>query len=71
MENKRFDSSKELQDYLKKEFNIVSFAKIDKSGLVSDYAFLAGINEDWGYVDIYYCKGYNGFIITEVSVSAE
>ena len=32
----------------------VEFEEIDEGGLVCDYAFLCGIFENYGYVDIYY-----------------
>ena len=32
----------------------VELGEIDEEGLVSDYAFLCGIFENYGYIDIYY-----------------
>lgn len=66
-----------LEKYLQKEYDIQEpLSKIDKSGLISDYAFIAKINEDWGYIDIYYLEipyDFAGtgltFMITEVIVS--
>ena len=49
----------------------IKLSKVDDGGLISDFAFICGIFENYGYVDIYFVKAYNGLIVTEVSVSDE
>ena len=69
---------KSLEEHLKNTYNITGLCDIDKSGLISDYAFIVPINPTWGYVDIYYLTipyditGTNEtLMITEVSVCEE
>jgi Rad3-related DNA helicase len=65
----------ELQSHLQEKFGLTSeLEDIDESGLVADYAFLMGIYEDYGYIDIYYLIspfGEDNIYITEISVSDE
>ena len=67
-----------LSEYLHNKYGINKLTVADESGLVSDYAFIAPINKDWGYVDIYYLsipydKADSGdtLYITEVNVEKE
>lgn len=49
----------------------VKIEEVDKSGLVSDYAFIASFEDDYTFADIYYLEipyGEKNFYITEVSV---
>jgi hypothetical protein len=66
-------TKEELQLHLQEKFGLTSeLEDIDESGLVADYAFLMGIYEDYGYIDIYYLispLGEDNIYITEISVS--
>jgi Rad3-related DNA helicase len=68
-------TKEELQLHLQDKFGLTSeLEDIDESGLVADYAFLMGIYEDYGYIDIYYLLsplGEDDIYITEISVSDE
>lgn len=45
---------------------------IDNELLSSDYYICIGINENWGYIDIYYLKDLQGnMFITELNISEE
>jgi hypothetical protein len=75
---KRFSDITDLNIYVtdmlgfKFEANEQSNSKEDSEDIGSDYCLLAGINEDWGYVDIYYLLDNKGrMLITEVNVSEE
>jgi len=70
----RYSSLDNLNNHLNKEFGIVanvhSNSEEDARDTGSDYNLLAGINEEWGYVDIYYIKdNAGGLLVTETSVS--
>jgi len=64
-----------LEAHLQEKFSLSSkLDEIDESGCVSDHAFIIGISEDYGYIDIYFLKvpyGLKEIYITEVTVSAE
>jgi hypothetical protein len=68
-------TKEELQAHLQEKFGLTSeLGDVDESGLVCDYAFLMGIYEDYGYIDIYYLispLGEDSIYITEISVSDE
>jgi len=52
----------------------VELQDIDEDGLSSDYAFICGIFENWGYIDIYYLIppiDSEVLLITGMSVSDE
>ena len=66
-----FDSKEDLAEYIKQWYGLEGLTEIDESGLSIDFAFLVGVSEDWGYVTIYYKKGYSEILITEVSVSRD
>jgi hypothetical protein len=72
--HKRFTIS-ELSELLQKEYGIDGeLIEVDKSGLVSDYAFITPITKYTGYIDIYYLKipfGEKNIYITEVNVFDE
>jgi hypothetical protein len=71
--NRRF-TEKELRDALVDFGAIGDFHNVDESGLVADYAFIAPIFKERGYIDIYYLKipyGDKQIYVTEVSVSDE
>jgi len=71
----RWKDKKHLQEYLQNSYELNSvLSDVDESGLVSDYAFIMGIFENYGYMDIYYLKiphGETSIYITEVNVSEE
>jgi len=64
-----------LSEHLAAKFGLpVDLQEVDEEGLVGDYAFLWGLFEEWGYVDIYYLKipiGEQSIYITEINVSKE
>ena len=68
-------TKEELEKHLQEKFNLTStLDEIDESGCVSDYAFLMGIYEGYGYIDIYFLRvpyDEKNIFITEVSVSTE
>lgn len=72
--HRRF-TKKSLQQFLDNFFhnpNGQPLCEVDESGLVTDYAFIYGINPAWGYVDIYYLKvpyGDEDIYITEIGIS--
>jgi hypothetical protein len=72
----RWKDREHLQKHLQDTYELsTSLNDIDESGLVADYAFIMGIFEHYGYMDIYYLKIPFGddetIYITEVLVSAE
>ncbi|WP_152184428.1 hypothetical protein [Sulfurimonas indica] len=75
----RWKDKESLENHLKELFKIDPILDdVDESGLVSDYAFIGSIFQDYGYLDIYYLKipfnkaGREETIyITEVNVSFE
>ncbi len=72
----RYGSLKELNKLLKSEFDIEAsisdFSEENVKETGSDFALIAGINESWGYVDIYYLKdNSNRLLITEITISEE
>jgi hypothetical protein len=72
----RWKNKKHLWEYLKNKYELEGekLQKIEKSGLISDYAFVCGIFKEYGYIDIYYLKipyGEEKIYITEVSVSED
>ena len=72
--HKRFDSLELLNKRIQ-EFGITATESMDSENLVQDgldYSLICGINEDWGYVDIYYLIDNQGMMfITEVYVCDE
>jgi len=68
-------TKEELEKHLQEKFNLTStLEEIDESGCVADYAFLMGIYDYYGYIDIYFLKvpyDEKDIFITEISVSAE
>ena len=66
--HKRFPSVEALEGYLVNSYGIKG-EEVDESGLTVDYLYLAGINSNYGYVDIYFTRGYDGIFITEIGVS--
>ena len=72
----RYNNLEELNEVLESEFGITaskcssSQENADECGV--DFNLLAGINEDWGYVDIYYLKDNSDrMLITEITVSED
>lgn len=68
----------ELHEHLCAEYGIErtsdGLADVDESGCVNDYAFIIGIGEEFGYIDIYYLKvpySEKDIYITEISACAE
>ena len=71
----RWRNKEQLQEHLRSTYELSTVLDdIDESGLVNDYAFIMGIFEDYGYMDIYYLKipfGEKSIYITEVNISKE
>jgi len=72
--NNRFTKA-ELNDLLQKKCGFISeLQDIDESGLVGDNAYIVGILEHCGYVDIYYLNvpyGEKEIYVTEINVMNE
>ncbi len=70
-------NKKKLQQHLNEELeNNFKLEKVSEEGLISDYAFIYPINNDWGYIDIYYllvpfAEDSHNIYITEINVSEE
>jgi len=73
-------SKESLENKIKEEFGFKpNLAEVDEEGCIHDYAFIGGIGEDIGYVDIYFLRSPyaerngdpNDLYITEVSASLE
>jgi len=69
--DKRFENVSELNKLLKSKYDLPKVSKVDKSGLVLDWAYIVGISKYRGYIDIYYTKGYRGFLVTEINIIDE
>ena len=49
-------------------------SEVDEGGCVADYAFISGVSQDYGYIDIYFLRvpfDEKDIYITEVSASAD
>jgi len=71
----RWESKDELEKFLRKEYLLQGrLSDVDESGLVADYAYVIGMFDDYGYMDIYYLTipyGDEKIYITEVSLCRE
>lgn len=65
----------ELEKHLQEKFGLTStLDEVDEDGCVSDYAFLMGIFDGYGYIDIYFLRvpyDEKDVFITEVNISKE
>jgi ribosomal protein S18 acetylase RimI-like enzyme len=68
--NRRFKSLDYFIKYLKDAHKILAVHE-QNSECIDDYELTAVINENWGYVDIYYTKGKSGIYITELAISRD
>lgn len=77
---KRFDDSEDLIEHiesfgLKHSWDKESIENNEEESIANDaldYSITVGINENWGYIDIYYLYDlHKNILVTEVNISDE
>ena len=68
-------SYRTLENHLKNVYDIYQMDTMSEDSMVLDYGYVVAINEDWGYMNIYYLlspfANENNIYITEIYIAKE